>query len=106
MKESNKQAFKEFLKQKPDAKHLLPIERIAEETFVPGRSNGSLSMNPITGQVNNIIDATQRNYNTQLIPLKSDRSSKGQKQLIDQLQNFKDVQVGHMTDQQIMKEKA
>ena len=37
MKESNKQAFKEFLKQKPDAKHLLPIESIAEETFVPGR---------------------------------------------------------------------
>ena len=63
-------------------------------------------MNPITGQVNNIIDATQRNYNTQLIPLKSDRSSKGQKQLLDQLQNFKDVQVGHRTDQQIMKEKA
>ena len=83
MKESGKEAFKEFLKQQPDPKHLFPIEAIAEESFVQGKKSGSISMNPITGQVNNIVDSTTRNYNTQLIPLKSERAGRGPKQMID-----------------------
>ena len=36
-------------------------------------------MNPITGNVTNLVDTSTRNYNTQLIPLKSEKAGKGQK---------------------------